>query len=65
MVLLPKLEGKGHLSDHRYNAYTVPNNEKNQAPAKIHSQALPAKNTLKYYYEFCIQTTFKITSLIH
>ena len=42
--------------------HIVPNNEKNQALAAIHSQTLPAKNTLKYYYEFYL---FTIASLNH
>jgi len=29
--------------------HIVPDNEKNQALAAIHSQTLPAKNTLNYY----------------
>ena len=29
--------------------HIVPDNEMNQALAAIHSQALPVKNTLKYY----------------
>jgi len=30
-------------------AHIVPDAEKNQALAAIHSQTLPGKNTLKYY----------------
>jgi len=42
----------------------VPDNEKNQALAAIYSQTYQAKNTLKYYKDFYLQT-FKITSLFH
>jgi len=45
--------------------HIVPDNEKNQALAAIHSQTLQAKNTLKYYYDFYLQTTFKFTSWVH
>jgi hypothetical protein len=32
-----------------YNTQVVPDDWKNQALAAIHSQTIPAKNTLKYY----------------
>jgi len=41
----------------------VPDNEKNQALAAIHSQTSPAKNTIKYYTEFSLKA-FTITSLL-
>jgi len=43
----------------------VPDNEKMQALAAIHSQTLQTNNTLKYYWEFYLHKNFKITSLIH
>jgi len=45
--------------------HIVPNNEKNQAPAAIHSQTLQARNTLKYYQNFYLLKHFNITWLFH
>jgi len=36
--------------------HIVPDNEKNQALAAIHSQTLPAKNTLKYDYKIYLHS---------
>jgi hypothetical protein len=49
MVLMRDSEEKCDLKQHKYRAHIVSANKKNQAPAGIHSQTLPAKNTLKYY----------------
>lgn len=46
------------------NAHIIPDNEKNQDLAAIHSQILPAKNTLKCYQEFSLHI-IEITSLNH
>jgi len=44
--------------------HIVPNNEKNQALAAMHSQTLQVKNALKYYSEFYLKTD-TISSLFH
>jgi hypothetical protein len=49
MVAWQISEGNLDLRSQLYKAHIVPNDEKNQALAAIHSQTLPAKNTLKYY----------------
>jgi len=59
-----RVKGKRDLRLRLYKAYVVPDGEKNQPLEAIHTQTLPAKNTLDYYLEFYLPYTFKITSLL-